>query len=166
MSADELNFKKLSNEKYRVYRLLQSPIPMIETYRSLIKTIGDVRGAVIFPEQFISLYGQSICRVSLKRSQDSVVASAEMIRNFSLWGYSAKKSLFTFDDVLEIEKKCAQAGDDFERMFSLKLERPKTDENTYYSNNGIDLKFSAKEPIYWFSNKSDGLAFVRKNIKI
>lgn len=166
MSADELNFKKLSNEKYRIYRLLQSPVPMIETYRRLVKEVGNIRGAVIFPEQFISLYGQSICRVSLKRSQDSVSASAEMIRNFSLWGYSSKKSLFTFDDVLEIEKKCAQAGDDFERMFSLKFERPKTDDSPYYSNNGIDLKFSSKEPIYWFSNKADGLAFLRKNIII
>ncbi|MNK33309.1 hypothetical protein D3C87_517890 [compost metagenome] len=164
MSADELNFKKLSNEKYRIYRLLQSPVPMIETYRRLIKEVGTVRGAVIFPEQFISLYGQSICRVSLNRSQDKVSASAEMIRSFSLWGYGADKALRTFDEVLAIEKKCSQAGDDFEKMFSLKLERPKN-ESSYYGGT-IDLKFSAKEPIYWFSNKADGLAFLRKNIVI
>ncbi len=165
MSAAELNFKKLSNEKYRVYRLLQSPIPMIETYKRLIKEIGDVRGAVIFPEQFISLYGQSVCRVSLVRSQDNVSASATVYHNFSLWGYGTNKSLFTFDEVLDIEKKCAHAGNDFERMFSLRFELPKREETRYVSNS-VDIKFNNSSPVYWFSNKADGLSFLRKNFKL
>lgn len=164
MSADELNFKKLSSEKYRIYRLLQSPSSMVETYRLRIKAIGHYRGAVIFPEQFISLYGQSICKVSLNRGADAVSASAEIIRNFSISGHGADGALRTFDEVLESERQALLAGDNINSIFKLARELPKDDLKFY--GGAIDIRLDAASPVFWFSNKADGLSFLRKNIKI
>ena len=160
MSVEELNFKKLSTEKYRIYRILQSPSAMVETYRKRIKSIGSYRGAVIFPEQFISLYGQTVCAVKVIKSNEGISASASVHHSFSLRGYGKQEALKTFDDVLEIEARCISSGD-MDKMFMLALTRPV---DTYYANSTIDLKWDEKSPTYWFSNKSDGLAFIRKNL--
>lgn len=167
MSVAELNFKALSTEKYRVYRLLQSPTSMVETYRARIKEVGKFRGAVIFPEQFISLYGQQVCRVMLTRDQDSVSGSVVIRRNFSLIGRDVSpkreedKVLSTFDDVLEIEKNSGHLAKD---IFKLRLQSPKVD--TYYTSNSEDIKYDGTNPVYWFSNKGDALSYLRKKFVI
>lgn len=154
MSVEELNFKKLSSEKYRVYRLLQSPTFMVETYRRRIKEVGSFRGAVIFPEQIISLYGQQICRVSVSRGDNNIGVGVSIFRNFTLCTENSRKPLNTFDDVLEAEK-----NDD---RFNLALAEAK---NSYHANK-LDFAIDEKTPAYWFSNKSDGIAFARKIIKL
>jgi len=163
MSVEELNFKKMSNEKYRIYRLLQSPSSLVETYRARIKQVGQYRGAIIFPEQFISLYGQAIYRAQVSRKQDNVSVGLSMHRNFALYGEGHKDgALRTFDEVLEVERN---SGHLESKMFGLKMEMPKA-KDSYMSHADYDIKFDANGPVYWFSNKNDGLSFLRKNLTI
>lgn len=161
MSADELNFKKMSTEKYRVYRLLQSPSIMVETYRKRIKEIGSYRGAIIFPEQFISLYGQSMYHVQIKRTQDQITCAANAVRSFSLLGTGIDRALMSFDDVMEVER--SNLGLDVNLLFSLRLRAPSAI-SSRPNNYDIDIKFDETAPVYWFSNKSDTMSYLRKNI--
>lgn len=62
--TEALNFKRIGTPGYRTYRVLQARGDWGQLYRSRVAEYGDLKGAIIFPEQLFSLNQSTIFAAS------------------------------------------------------------------------------------------------------
>lgn len=161
MADHALNFKTLSTEKYRLYRVLQSHAVLSETYRVRINTTGKINGAIIFPEQFVSVYGQSVVKVSVTRDTRSATVRVTVHDNVSLIGPD-HEVVKTMEAIYKIEDEHAKR--DLNKMFTLSAQSPSS--NQLYSSQSMAFQIEDNSQVFWFTNKREAIKFASKNIII
>ena len=171
MSLEELNFKKLADEKHRVYRILRAGSNVAASYKHMIAKIGKYRGAIIFPEQFIAMGDANVYSVNVARPNTDVCGvSVSRTGPFYLTDSDGKR-LYTVDDVIATElsgstsRKTSYGSRDVESLFELKNGSTRV-RNMNIDNLSTNQLNGAESVTYWFSNKNDAMSFARTQIVI
>jgi hypothetical protein len=171
MSLEELNFKKLADEKHRVYRILRAGSNVAASYKHMISKIGKYRGAIIFPEQFIAMGDSYVYEVCVTRpNSDTSGVNVSRTGPFYLTDGDGKR-LHTVDDVIATELADILTPSNIWGMPSIQSRFQLKNNMARAGNMNLD-NLSANQlkgiesTTYWFSNKNDAMSFARSQIVI
>lgn len=121
MATEALNFRRIGTPGYRTYRVLQARGDWAHIYRSKVADHGDHKGAIIFPEQLLSLNQNRIFAVGATENighsgqgSGMMLSSASMpstmqlqwlvIERFHLWNAVDRCLITRAEEVLEYEE--------------------------------------------------------------
>lgn len=160
MVDQAVNFKKMADERYRVYRIIRSNQLFTPMYRYLLKMIGHYKGAIIFPEQLIGvtrLYGVSLMEFGGTASTANSV-SCETLSVAEVRGPDGEKPIIHAEDVLDFEQKVTDASEFFKIAH--------VSNAGYYSlvEFAVKTKREGTER-FWFSNSRDAIKFAQSQIR-
>ena len=92
MSHIAIDFNKVNNKNYRVYRILQTSSVWADVYRKRIIELSSYKSAIIFPEMILGLNQNSVyCAIVRQGMLDQlpnvqVVLASAHIDSFSIYG--------------------------------------------------------------------------------
>lgn len=117
MATEALNFRRIGTPGYRTYRVLQARGDWAHIYRSKVADHGDHKGAIIFPEQLLSLNQNRIFAVGATENvlpstsiMNSIASPSSMqlqwlvIERFHLWNAVDRCLITRAEEVLEYEE--------------------------------------------------------------
>lgn len=162
MVDQAVNFKKMADERYRVYRIIRSNQLCTPMYRHLLKTIGHYNGAIIFPEQLIGVDRVYVVALIGNENYSTSGSSHQIItESFTLAelrGPEGEDPIARAEDVLDVEQRFTDPADTFKIAISTAA--------SYYSL--IDFKQVSKRDganRFWFSNSRDATKFAQSQIR-
>jgi hypothetical protein len=120
VATEALNFKRIGTPSYRTYRVLSARGDWAQLYRSKVADHGDQKGAIIFPEQLLSLNQNRIFAVAgisgsgaapiigantYGSAPVSMTLSCLVIERFHLWNSRDQCLITKAEQVVEYEEQ-------------------------------------------------------------
>lgn len=81
--ANAIDFKKVGRKGYKAWRILSATGEWARVYRDREKMLRDYKGAIIFPEQLISITQSRIYQVVVNRNGCAISSQINVIHNYT-----------------------------------------------------------------------------------
>jgi hypothetical protein len=114
MATEALDFKKLNSTSGRMMRILRSHGKWAALYTERMAEIGDMKGAIVFPEQILSLNQSTLFAVSVVSKDDGKALNlhtrVSLLEDLTLaagstWSKHPYRVVEKFDEIIAIEKE-------------------------------------------------------------